>query len=47
MRSAWCRACSTADDLKGYHGVNERLSIDNLRLGTQIVFDIAARIVAP
>ncbi len=37
----------SADDLKGFHGVDERLSIANLRLGTQIVFDLAARIVAP
>ena len=34
----------TADDLKGFHGVDERLSIANLRLGTQIVFDTACRV---
>src|SRR4029453_18783406 len=33
----------TADDLKGYHGIDERLSTDNLLLGTQIIFDLTAR----
>ncbi len=36
----------TAEDLKGFHGVDERLSIANLRLGTQVVFDVAARVAA-
>jgi acetylornithine deacetylase/succinyl-diaminopimelate desuccinylase-like protein len=35
-----------ADDLKGYHGVDERLSLANLRLGTQIVFDTSVRVAA-
>jgi acetylornithine deacetylase/succinyl-diaminopimelate desuccinylase-like protein len=35
-----------AEDLKGYHGINERLSLDNLRLGTQIVFDTTLRAAA-
>jgi acetylornithine deacetylase/succinyl-diaminopimelate desuccinylase-like protein len=35
----------TAEDMKGFHGVDERLSVDNLRLGTQIVFDLTARVV--
>jgi len=35
----------TAEDLKGYHGLNERLSVENLRLGMRIVFD-ATREVA-
>ncbi|MGI9147934.1 MAG: M20/M25/M40 family metallo-hydrolase [Chloroflexota bacterium] len=33
-----------ADDLKGYHGINERLSLENLRLGTQIIFDTTLRV---
>jgi len=36
----------TADDLKGYHGIDERLSLDNLRLGTKIIFDLTARLAA-
>lgn len=36
----------TADDLKGFHGVDERLSIENLRLGTRIVYEIALRAAA-
>jgi acetylornithine deacetylase/succinyl-diaminopimelate desuccinylase-like protein len=28
-----------AEDLKGYHGLNERLSVANLKLGMQIVYD--------
>ena len=36
----------TADDLKGFHGIDERLSIENLRLGTQIVYEIALRAAA-
>jgi acetylornithine deacetylase/succinyl-diaminopimelate desuccinylase-like protein len=36
----------TGEDMKGYHGIDERLSIDNLRLGTKIVFDIVARMAA-
>ena len=35
-----------AEDLKGYHGINERLSLANLRLGTQIVFDTTLRAAA-
>ena len=35
-----------AEDLKGYHGINERLSIDNLRLGTQIILDTTLRVAA-
>jgi acetylornithine deacetylase/succinyl-diaminopimelate desuccinylase-like protein len=35
-----------AEDFKGYHGINERLSLDNLRLGTQIIFDATLRIAA-
>ena len=34
----------TAEDLKGYHGIDERLSLDNLRLGCRIVFDTVARV---
>ena len=36
----------TGEDLKGYHGIDERLSLDNLRLGTQIIFDLTARLAA-
>ncbi|MDP8923286.1 MAG: M20/M25/M40 family metallo-hydrolase [Chloroflexota bacterium] len=36
----------TAEDLKGYHGIDERLSLDNLRLGTRIIFDLTARLAA-
>jgi acetylornithine deacetylase/succinyl-diaminopimelate desuccinylase-like protein len=34
----------TADELKGYHGIDERLSTDNLLLGTQIIFDLTAQL---
>ena len=36
----------TAEDLKGFHGLDERLSIANLPLGTQIVFDTTRRMAA-
>ena len=36
----------TAEDLKGYHGIDERLSLDNLTLGTKIIFDLTARLAA-
>ena len=36
----------TAEDLKGFHGLDERMSIDNLRLGTQIIFDATSRVAA-
>jgi acetylornithine deacetylase/succinyl-diaminopimelate desuccinylase-like protein len=29
----------TADELKGFHGVDERMAVANVRLGTQIIFD--------
>ena len=35
-----------AEDLKGYHGLNERLSLANLRLGTQIILDTTLRVAA-
>jgi acetylornithine deacetylase/succinyl-diaminopimelate desuccinylase-like protein len=35
-----------AEDMKGYHGIDERLSIDNLRLGTRIILDLTARVAA-
>jgi acetylornithine deacetylase/succinyl-diaminopimelate desuccinylase-like protein len=35
-----------AEDLKGYHGIDERLSLANLRLGTQIIFDTTLRVAA-
>jgi len=37
----------TADDLKGYHGIDERLSLDNLGLGMRIILDLTARLAAP
>jgi acetylornithine deacetylase/succinyl-diaminopimelate desuccinylase-like protein len=36
----------TADDMKGFHGVDERLSVDNLSLGTKIVYETALRAAA-
>jgi acetylornithine deacetylase/succinyl-diaminopimelate desuccinylase-like protein len=36
----------TADDLKGFHGLDERMSIENLRLGTQIIHDATLRVAA-
>ncbi|MCA1646416.1 MAG: M20/M25/M40 family metallo-hydrolase [Chloroflexi bacterium] len=35
-----------ADDLKGFHGVDERVSLNNLCLGTQIIFDTTMRVAA-
>ncbi|MCC6175801.1 MAG: M20/M25/M40 family metallo-hydrolase, partial [Chloroflexi bacterium] len=35
-----------AEDNKGYHGVDERLSVENLRLGTRIVYDLTLRTAA-
>ena len=34
-----------AEDLKGYHGIDERLSVDNLRLGTRIIYDAVNQVV--
>jgi acetylornithine deacetylase/succinyl-diaminopimelate desuccinylase-like protein len=36
----------TAEDLKGFHGVDERMSIANLLLGTQVIYDATLRIAA-
>jgi acetylornithine deacetylase/succinyl-diaminopimelate desuccinylase-like protein len=36
----------TAEDLKGFHGIDERLSIANLRLGAQIAYDLVLRAAA-
>jgi acetylornithine deacetylase/succinyl-diaminopimelate desuccinylase-like protein len=36
----------TAEDLKGYHGVDERVSLANLQLGTQIILSATRRIAA-
>jgi acetylornithine deacetylase/succinyl-diaminopimelate desuccinylase-like protein len=36
----------TAEDLKGFHGLDERMSTDNLVLGTQIVYDATLRVAA-
>lgn len=34
----------SADDLKGFHGVDERMAVENLRLGTQVIYDATLRI---
>jgi acetylornithine deacetylase/succinyl-diaminopimelate desuccinylase-like protein len=34
----------TAEDLAGMHGHNERLSIENLRMGSQILFELTRRL---
>jgi acetylornithine deacetylase/succinyl-diaminopimelate desuccinylase-like protein len=34
------------EELAGVHGHNERISIDNLRLGLQILYDVVRRLVA-
>jgi acetylornithine deacetylase/succinyl-diaminopimelate desuccinylase-like protein len=36
----------SADDLKGFHGVDERMAVENLRLGTQVIYDAALRLVS-
>jgi hypothetical protein len=36
----------TAEDLKGFHGLDERMSVANLLLGTQIVHDTTLRVAA-
>lgn len=36
----------TAEDLKGFHGLDERMSIENLKLGTQVIHDAALRVAA-
>ena len=36
----------TAEDLKGFHGLDERMSIENLRLGTQVIHDATLRVAA-
>src|SRR5437588_396237 len=36
----------TADDLEGFHGVDERIAVANLRLGSQILLDATLRMCA-
>ena len=36
----------SADDLKGFHGVDERMAVENLRLGTQVIYDATLRVAA-
>ena len=36
----------TGEDMKGYHGIDERLSIENLGLGSRIVYDLVCRVAA-
>ena len=33
-------AIITPEDLAGFHGIDERISLDNLRLGTRITYDV-------
>ena len=33
----------TGEDMKGYHGIDERISVDNLLLGCKIIFDLTLR----
>ena len=39
-------AMYTSEDMKGFHGIDERLSVENLLLGTKIVFDLTLRAAA-
>jgi acetylornithine deacetylase/succinyl-diaminopimelate desuccinylase-like protein len=36
----------TGEDMKGYHGIDERISLENLVLGTKIVYDLTLRAAA-
>jgi acetylornithine deacetylase/succinyl-diaminopimelate desuccinylase-like protein len=36
----------TAEDLKGFHGLDERMAVANVVLGTQIIFDTTLRLAA-
>ena len=36
----------TAEDRKGFHGLDERLAIENLLLGTKIIHDLTLRAAA-
>jgi acetylornithine deacetylase/succinyl-diaminopimelate desuccinylase-like protein len=36
----------TGEDMKGYHGIDERLSVENLMLGARIIFDLTLRAAA-
>jgi acetylornithine deacetylase/succinyl-diaminopimelate desuccinylase-like protein len=36
----------TAEDLKGFHGLDERMAVANVVLGTQIIFDTTLRMAA-
>ena len=36
----------TAEDYAGIHGHNERVSIQNLRMGSQILFELTRRLTA-
>ncbi|MBU0704070.1 MAG: M20/M25/M40 family metallo-hydrolase [Chloroflexi bacterium] len=33
-------AIITPEDLAGFHGIDERISLDNLRMGTRIIYDV-------
>jgi acetylornithine deacetylase/succinyl-diaminopimelate desuccinylase-like protein len=35
-----------AEDMKGYHGIDERITTENLLLGTRIIFDLTLRAAA-
>jgi acetylornithine deacetylase/succinyl-diaminopimelate desuccinylase-like protein len=36
----------TADELTGIHGHNERVSVDNVGLGCEVLFEVVRRICA-
>jgi acetylornithine deacetylase/succinyl-diaminopimelate desuccinylase-like protein len=36
----------TGEDMKGYHGIDERISEENLLLGAKILFDLTLRAAA-
>jgi len=38
-------AIVTPDELTRFHGIDERISIDNLRLGTQMIFEVLSEMV--
>jgi acetylornithine deacetylase/succinyl-diaminopimelate desuccinylase-like protein len=35
-----------AEDMKGYHGIDERITVENLLLGTKIIHDLTLRAAA-
>jgi len=37
----------TRDDLATIHGHDERISVDNLMLGTEVLFDVVTKLAGP